>query len=175
MKCGIFLGALPYVQLNNKMRVAMVSSWASNGQKGEKLSLFAHLWPRVTFNIPLYNMTQLWCEWSHWFYFWFACRPLAPAFSNANFGTAGNSLVAKWRITGKKARNFEIVLFQLWAALGEVFIEMWNFSWCTSLCPAKQQDEGGDGQFLSFERAERWEIVAFCPFVPTCHFQHTSL
>ena len=70
-----------------------------------------------------------------------------------NFGTAVNSLVAKWRITGKKAQNVKIVLFQLWAALGGVFIEMWNFSWCTSLCPAKQQDEGGDGQFLSFERA----------------------
>ena len=56
---AFFLGALPYVQLYNKIIVAMVSSWASNGQKGEKLSLFDHLCPRVTFNVPLYNKTQL--------------------------------------------------------------------------------------------------------------------
>ena len=80
---AFFLRALPYVQLNNKIRMAMVSSWASNGQKGEKLSLFDHLCPRVTFNVPLYNMTQLWREWSHWFDFWFVCRPLAPVFSDA--------------------------------------------------------------------------------------------
>ena len=123
-----FLGALPYVQLYNKIGVATVSSWAWNGQKGEKLSLFDHLCPRVTFDVPLYKMTQLWCEWSHWFDFWLACRPLAPAFSDVeHFGTEVNSLVAKWRITGKKARNFDIGWFQLWAALGEVFIEMWNF------------------------------------------------
>ena len=50
------------------------------------------------------------------------------------------------------------------------------FNWCTSLCPAIQQDQGGNGRhLLSFERAERWAIVAFWPFVPTCHFQRTSL
>ena len=54
-----FLGALPYVQLYNKISVAMVSCWASNGQKGEKLSHFDHLCSRVTFNVPLDNMTQL--------------------------------------------------------------------------------------------------------------------
>ena len=54
-----FLGALPYVQLYNKVRVAMVSCWAWNEQKGEKLSLFDYLCPRVTFNVPLDKMTQL--------------------------------------------------------------------------------------------------------------------
>ena len=47
---------------------------------------------------------------------------------------------------------------------------MWNFSWCTSLCPAKQQDEGGDGQFLSFERAGK---VRNCRFLHICG--HVSL
>ena len=35
------------------------------------------------------------------------------------------------------------------------------FSSLTSVCLATQQDQGGDGQFLSFEQAERCEIVTF--------------
>ena len=150
----------------------MVSSWASNGQKGEKLSLFAHLCPRVTFNVPLYNMTQLWCEWSHWFDFWFACRPLAPAFSDAwKFGTAVNRLVAKWRITGKKAQNFEIVWYQLWAALGELFIEMWNFFLVHFPCVQPiQQDQWWQWSVLELRTGRK---VRNCRFLPNC--AHLSL
>ena len=38
-------------------------------RNGEKLSNFDHIWPPVNFNAPLYNMTQLWCDWSYWFHF----------------------------------------------------------------------------------------------------------
>ena len=44
------------------------------------------------------------------------------------FGTAVKSLVAKWRFTGKKPQTVRYVTFQLSAALGESFREMWLFS-----------------------------------------------
>ena len=54
-----FLGALVYVQLHNEMRMVIVIFWAANGQKGEKMSDFDHLWSPFNFKVPLYNMAQL--------------------------------------------------------------------------------------------------------------------
>ena len=41
----------------------------------------------------------------------------------------------------RQAPNLEIGYFQLSAALGELFREMWLFSWCTSPCPSIKQDQ----------------------------------
>ena len=158
------------------MRVVTVNFWAANGQKAEKMWDFDHLcWP-LNFNVPLYNMTQLHCEWSHWFDFWFAYRALAPTFSDPE------NLALLW-IVKSQSEDSRVKSPKLSDRLFWSFQQPWAislgkcgcFSWSTCLCPATPGDEGGHCLFLSYERAERWENVGFWQFVLTFDYQCTSL
>ena len=124
--------------------------WAWNGKKGEKFSNFDHIWPLVNFNASLYYMTQLWCEWSYWFHFLFACRPLAPTLQwSRNFWHCCEYFSRKVKIHGDKPHNLEIGYFQLSAALGELFREMWLFLLGTPpYVQLYKQDQ--DGQYSMF-------------------------
>ena len=115
-------------------------------------------------------------SWWHWFDFWFACRPLAPACCDTkNLALLWIVYLQSEESRAKRPKTSRLVddsFEQPWA---KCLLKCGIFSWCTSLCRGIERDQGGDGRFLSFERAERWEIVAFWPFVPTCYFQLTSL